>query len=269
MNKILRLTGSALVPFVAVLAACSDTQAPLSQEDQIIDADVARYVAENTVDDIALMTTEAEFAMLPGFTAQRDCERGPLSQIRCSARKFSGDGDLSITREVTFYAFDGDELVVTDEYDPLGTEAINYLLTLEGSRDITRSGRELAVTVSRTSDYTVSGLTGEETQRTWNGTGSSDVNRTRTSDDQGTRTYDMSSTKTVDNVIIAVPRDGSWPLSGTITREVTVEVVDGLEDPHTRTRTVVITFDGSQFATIEINGETFALDLETRELIEN
>jgi hypothetical protein len=266
MPKIFRLGGLSAIPAVALLAACSETQAPMD-DDALFNYDVAQYVAETNSDDIVLMTTEAQFAMSPGLANHQNCERRPLSRIRCQPRRFSGDGNLNIARDVTYYTFDGDVLVVMDEYDALNTEAINYVVTLEGSREATRDGRQLSMTVSRASDYTVSGLFGEETQRIWNGSGSAEVNRTRTSDDQGTRTYDMSSTKTVDNVIIAVPRAGTWPLSGTITREVTVEVVDGLEDPRTRTRTVVITFDGTQFATIDINGEVFTLDLENREVI--
>jgi hypothetical protein len=48
---------------------------------------------------------------------------------------------------------------------------------------------------------------------------------------------------------------------------VTVEVVGGLEDDRTRSRTVVITFNGTQFAEITINGEMFFFDLETRTVV--
>ena len=113
---------------------------------------------------------------------------------------------------------------------------------------------------------TVSGLFGSETQRTWNGTGSAATNRTRVSDENGDREYDMSSTDTISNVVHAVPRRGTWPLSGTITRNVTVVVISG-EDTKTRTRTVVIEFKGTQFATITINDEVFRFDLETRSVV--
>jgi hypothetical protein len=65
------------------------------------------------------------------------------------------------------------------------------------------------------------------------------------------------------NVVHAVPHHGTWPLAGTITRNVTVVVISG-EDTKTRTRTVVTEFDGTQFATTTINGEIFTFDLETR-----
>lgn len=265
MSNTFRISGLAVLPALA-LAACSDTQAPLGDEDAIINADVAHYVAENTSDDIVMMTTEAEFVMLPGFVAHRDCQQGPLSKIRCAARKFSGSASLEITREVTFYDTTG---VIQDGYDRLATESINHVVSISGSREGTRNGGTFTMSVDRERNFTVSGLGGEEIERTWNGTGSADLNRTRKSDENGDRAYDMSSTTEVEDVVIAVPRAGTWPKSGTITRHVTVEIISGLEDPTTRERTVIVTFDGTQFATIEINGETFTLDLETRELIEN
>jgi hypothetical protein len=249
------------------MAACTDTQTPLSEEEALVNLDVAQYVAENTSDDIVVMTTEAQIAMMPGFARSPNCERLAGLKIRCQPRKFLSDGNLNISRDVTFYMLDGDQLVEMEEYDALDTEAINYVISIEGSREGTRNGSQYSMSVDRDRDFTVSGLTGVEEQRTWNGTGSAEVNRARTSDEKGDRTYDMSSTTTVADVVIAVPRDGTWPLSGTITRHVTVEIVNGVEDPRTRERTVVITFDGTQFATIDINGDVFTLDLETKDVV--
>ncbi len=77
----------------------------------------------------------------------------------------------------------------------------------------------------------------------------------------------MSSSTVVADVVILVPREGTWPQSGTITRNVTVEVVSGLGDTRTRERTVVITFNGTQFVSVTINGErTCELDLATRQV---
>ena len=246
------------------LVACSDTQVPLTEDESLINADVAQYVAESTSDDIVVMTTEAELTMLPGFAHQGDCSRGPLARIRCNARKFSGAANLEITREVTFYDAEG---ATQETYDGQTTDSINFVVSIEGSRDGTRNGGTFSMSVDRDRNFTVSGLAGEETERTWNGIGSSDVNRTRKSDEKGDRTYDMSSTTEVDNVVFAFPREGTWPKSGTITRHVKVEVVRGLEDPTTRERTVIVTFNNTQFATIEINGETFTLDLATKEVV--
>ena len=49
----------------------------------------------------------------------------------------------------------------------------------------------------------------------------------------------------------------------------TVEVIGGLGDLRTHERTVVIEFNGTNLVPITINGRTFTLDLETREIIDN
>ena len=272
MPNILRLSSLAALPVLLILGACSEINEPLNTEEQLVNLDVAQYVADATNDDLVAMTSEAEFAMRSGLHHVAGCQRWALFKIRCVPRKFLGDGSLSITHEVTFYGPDLDQdgnLDPQEQYDSLTTEAINYVASIEGTRERTHDGVQFSVTVNRQRDFTVSGLTGKETQRTWNGTGSADVNRTRTSDEKGTRTYDMSSTTVVEDVVILVPRAGTYPQSGTIRRHVTVEVVDGLEDPATRERDVVIEFDGTRFATITINGEVFKLDLETWEVVKD
>ena len=60
-----------------------------------------------------------------------------------------------------------------------------------------------------------------------------------------------------------MPREGTWPLSGTITREMMAEIS---RDGETRTveRTVMIEFNGTQFVTVTVDGETFTMDLATQ-----
>lgn len=75
----------------------------------------------------------------------------------------------------------------------------------------------------------------------------------------------MSSTSVITNVVHPVPRtDDAWPLSGTITRDVTINVVNGPDGDVTRSRTVVITFNGTNLATMTVGDETFEIDLSTR-----
>jgi hypothetical protein len=240
-----------------VVGACADAGAPDAQEEALVDQDVARYVADATADDIALMNTEADRASSTIMQSPGDCIRDQ-GRIRCTREAW--DGSLTIEREITFY--DADDLE-QDRYDAELTASINFYFSLEGERS--RNG--LTVTVGRERDFTVSGLEGAETQRTWNGTGSAVTNRTRTSDERGTRTYDMSSRTVVEDVVVLVPREGTWPQSGTITRNVTAEIVNGLGDTRTRERTVVITFNGTQFVTMTMNGDRICeLDLATRDV---
>ena len=81
----------------------------------------------------------------------------------------------------------------------------------------------------------------------------------------------MSSTSVIENVVHPVPRtDDAWPLSGTITRNVTINVTNGPEGDVTKTRTVVIAFNGTYLATMTVygestvDGESFEIDLSTR-----
>jgi hypothetical protein len=67
--------------------------------------------------------------------------------------------------------------------------------------------------------------------------------------------------------VIPVPRGNGYPLSGTITRTLTLTRSNG-EETFTRERTVSVTFNGTRYVTITINGEAFTLDLETREIVE-
>ena len=252
------LVGLAVIPALLLLGACGTDLGAPSDEDQQINLDVAYYTADATVDDIVLMTTEADITLHPNFHDQNGCTRLGLFRIRCPEKHF-GD-NVNFTREVKFYDEDGR---VMEFFHRELTEAVNIVVAFKGSR--TRENVE--ITIDRNRDMTVSNLLGADTARIWNGTGTADVNRTRHSDENGDRVYDMSSSGTVDSVVIPVPRENNWPLSGTITREVTVEVVGGIQDDRTRSRTAVIEFNGTQFATITINGETFTFDLETRTVV--
>ncbi|MFQ5704449.1 MAG: hypothetical protein ACE5HT_10560 [Gemmatimonadales bacterium] len=264
MSSILSRGGLAALPALLLLSACSDSPnspATTAAEEQQINQDVATFVADATSDDIALMTDESDDTMDPTFANRTDCTRQARRMLRCAARSFARD--LSISREITYFDVDGNE---QDAFDPVTTESIHIVASLEGSRTTDR----FSASISRNRDVTVSGLAGDETQRTWNGTGSTARNRTRNTDDSGLREYNMSSTSTMTDVVIPVPRTaGSFPLSGTITKEITVEIIRGLDNTKTRTRTVTIEFNGTQFVPITINGETFTLDLATHEIVSN
>jgi hypothetical protein len=108
---------------------------------------------------------------------------------------------------------------------------------------------------------TVSGLEGMETTRTMNGSGSETITRSRHSDERGLRTREISGNRTFQDVVHAVPHaENPWPLSGTITRNMTVTVTTE-QGTRTHTREVVITFNGTQYPEMTINGEPFEVDL--------
>ncbi len=161
---------------------------------------------------------------------------------------------------VTF--FDADS-VQQDAFDSLLTASMHIIVDVSGERDRPNwSG-----SVERHRDMWVTGLEGEETERTWNGTGDHSVLRSRHADTLPTRTYDMTGSSTIDDVVIPHPRtEDSWPLSGTITREVHVAVLKDGEVVREVDRTVVVVFDGTQYAEMTVNGEIFTIDLAERRL---
>jgi len=75
----------------------------------------------------------------------------------------------------------------------------------------------------------------------------------------------MSSSSVITDVVRAVPKEENnpfvprekilYPLSGTITRDVTVVILNGRNGDETRTKHVVITFNGTQFVTMTVDGE--------------
>ena len=52
-----------------------------------------------------------------------------------------------------------------------------------------------------------------------------------------------------------------YPLSGTIIRDATLVILNGRNGDETRTKHVVITFNGTQFVTMTVDGEPIEVDL--------
>lgn len=230
-----------------VLAACDDATTTPTVDDSL-NSDIAEVVADAAIEDLAVMT-----AATPSL--------GPLAAFGPFGQS-GGLGDraaLERDRTVTFLDEDGNE---QEAFDELLTASIHVVTVVEGgiSRDA------FSATVDRRRDMWVTGLAGEETERTWNGIASSEISRTRVTDDNGTRSYEMEGDAEMTNVVRAVDREAQpWPLSGTIVREVTVEIVNGPNGDEIRERHTVLTFNGTQYATLTIDGEEFEVDLAARQ----
>jgi hypothetical protein len=159
---------------------------------------------------------------------------------------------VTTTFEITFEAADGS---TQPAYDDLATESIRIVSTSQGVLD----GRRFDGSVDRSRDLTVSGLAGDETTRIWNGR--SEGTSTRIFSRAGeTETIAHTSFSVIDNLVIPHPRqDDTWPLSGTISTELSI---DG--GPMAGEHTAVVTFDGTRYATVAIDGETVTVDLTER-----
>jgi len=223
-------TATGLVVGLLALAACDDSPTDINALDQSINYDVAMVSADATIEDVQ---------------ALRDAQHGGFFMQGRSG-----------TRSVTFYDAAGDE---QDAYDEMTTETIH--MVMEMTRELERENWSASVTRNR--DMTVTGLEGDETTRTVNGSGSEAMTRSRHDDEGGLRSYEMNGTRTFENVVHEVPRDGSYPLSGTITRNMTVTITTE-DGTRTKTREVIITFNGTQYPEMTVDGELFEVDLEAR-----
>jgi hypothetical protein len=231
-----RMRSGTLTLSILALAACTDTTGLDSALEQSVTLDVAMIAADAAIDELR------DMGLLFGA--------GALSAPSAADTRTG-------THTATFY----DEFGVEHDRDPLLTASVH--LVIESSHEFSRDS--WSATGTRLRDLTITGLLGEETTRTVNGTGNSTVSRSRHTDADGTRTHDMTVVSTWEDVVHPVPRtDDAWPLSGTITRNVTVNIENGPNGDVTKTRTVVITFNGTNLPEMTVDGESFEIDLSTR-----
>jgi hypothetical protein len=230
--------GTALA--LAVLTGCAEATTGPDSVDELASAAAAALAADAVLEDLATMDE-----VVPGPSGAFAAPRGA--------------GNFERERTVTFYDAQGAE---QDAHDPLTTASIRFVLSLEG--EVSRE--RFFASVERHRDTHVTGLLGEEEMRTWNGEGNSRWERVRVND-EGEHSYEAEASLVIDDVVRAVDRTAHpWPLSGTITRTVEITITNGPNGDETRERTVVITFDGTRFATLTIDGEPANdIDLETRE----
>lgn len=248
---------------VLPMTACDDSSGPDSLVDESqLNYDVAVVAADAVIQNLDFMNAATGTGVVGLiFPAPTD---GPhfnclQSDAIGGCRRAFFDG-FTFSREITLFDADG---VEQDAFDRLLTDSMHIIVDVSGERDRPNwSG-----SVVRHRDMWVTGLVGEETERTWNGIGESSVLRSRHVDTLPTRTYDMTGSSTIVDVVVPHPRTAdSWPLSGTITRQVHVIVLVDGEVFREVDRTVVVVFDGTQYAVMTVNGETFTIDLAERRL---
>jgi len=252
-----------------VLGACGESTGP-QFADPTLNLDVATAMADGAGEDVQTMrelSRGLQVGLRFWLTPQEapsagDCPYNAGTGWHTCAT-ITGPGGLSLDRRYAFYDASN---AAMETFDQLLTAKIHFIKHAEGSIGRTMDGGSMTAEVDYDRDMTVTGLAGEETSRTWNGTGASEVKRTRMSDTHGTRTYELEAAVTVAGVV--VPRRSNeqtdaWPTAGTITKVVTGTVSNG-EETRQVSRTVIITFNGTQFPTATVNGEPFTIDLANR-----
>ena len=252
--RISKIFAALTVAVPLAFAGCSDNTAP-DVVDEALSYNAAIVAADATLEDLAL--ARAPFAFGALATSEPGMGPGGPGMGQPGGHRGIG-GDLSGTRSVTFYDADGQE---QEAYDALTTASIHFFMEVGG--DVERAG--WSGNVYRSRDMVVSGLAGEETTRTFDGTGTESIARSRTLDDGSEASFDMEGTFTHEAVVVPAPgSEPRYPLSGTVTRTMSVTVVNGPEGDVTRNVSVVITFNGTNTATALVNGETYEIDLDTR-----
>ena len=244
---------------VITLTACSEitdlpgpegTGLPLGS---VLTLDVAMFSADALIEDVAELQLDFSGVIGGAYAAS-------AAPVEATSRPL-----LERVRDVTYYDTDGNE---QDAYDGITTASVHIVSEISGER--TRG--HWSSSVSRTRAITVTGLAGTEVVRTANGIGSSTLSRSYHSDEKGDRSYEMSGTSVITDVVRPVPQDNPfvpreehlYPVSGTITRDVTVVIINGRNGDETRTKHVVITFNGTQFVTMTVDGEPIEVDLSAR-----
>ncbi|MGH7560482.1 MAG: hypothetical protein ACRENB_05620 [Gemmatimonadales bacterium] len=250
------------------LGACSDDLAGPDGLTPLLNADVAQFAADAAGEDLDIMREPVFFMQLPAFGGGGPAFApgfGDLRPVNCPFNAATGrlecpvisNEHVTITRS---YAFWDAANAVQQQYDAQTTAKANTRTDIEGDR----SNDDWSASIERHRDMTATGLAGAETQRTWNGSGSSEVARSRHTESGETRSYELSCTLEVDDVVVPVGGQNHWPLSGTITRSCAVTFEGGPRDGQTVERTAVITFNGTQIATLTIGDKTFEVDLANR-----
>jgi len=243
------------VPGVIMLAACSDITGSSGpdgtglQLGSLLNLDVAMVSADALIEDVAELQLDFSGA-IGGMSAK------PVEAMSSTP--------LKRVREVTYYDTDGNE---QDAYDGITTASVHIASEISGER----ARDNWSSSVSRMREITVTGLEGNEVIRTANGIGSSTRSRSYHSDADGDRSYEMSGSSVITDVVRAVRKEENnpfaprekilYPLSGTITRDVTVVILNGRNGDETRTKHVIITFNGTQFVTMTVDGEPIEVDL--------
>jgi hypothetical protein len=262
--------GLLVLAAVACSSSTDTTNGTSLGTDAAITTDMASVAADGFSEDVDVMTgMDGGVGNLSASLVTGADEMGPggyrpgvtgctftAGSFTCPATLKNG---LSVTRTITFTDSTG---ATQATYDSSATAKIHVVADVSGDR----TNGPWTATVARHRDFMFTGLLGTETTRTVNGTGSETVTRSRLTKNDSTRTYNVTGSSIVTNVVFPVTASGGngWPTSGTIARTLTATIVTGPDSGRTVTRTVTITFDGTQHPAGLVNGEGFTFDLPGR-----
>lgn len=251
----------------AATAACDDDgTAPKTLDDDVLVAEAALVAMDGMYQDLSLAQdpglTSVGFggmgagpALVGGMGGQ--CQHlGSEGTFHCP--NLVRDG-FTFTRTVTFLDAEGNEQ--PDGFDAATTDQVHLVTEASGTRERTF----WTATMERSRDMWLTELLTDAHHL--NGEGHGSVDRSGNPQDGGEMTFDMTVDVKWDDVVHLQPREEHpYPESGTITRDIFVEVTRDGEVIGGRDVTAVITFNGTQYVTMNVDGEEIEIDLAAREV---
>lgn len=244
-----------------ILGACDDGGAtgPESAVSTDLEAGLVVVAAEDVAGDLAMMREPG----VPGLAFPGPLRFPPVDGSRPECPRV-GDGfrcppeghdGLTFEHEVGFLDQAGN---VQEAYDEETTEAVRFVAHVWGEIE----GPMGEASVDRRHELAASGLFGDNATVVWNGTGSSETSRERVFPDGSLGSYESHGSSSVDQVVVPYPTtDESWPLSGTITREISLTTTGLPGGDRSVERTVSVTFNGTRLVTMTVDGEEYTVDL--------
>jgi hypothetical protein len=283
-REILRL---AFIPaallVAAALAGCGgDKSAPTDPASAVAAADAATTTQISA--DVASDAGDASATLSETFGASESASgsfasRAPVDgrgldfsaapSTACTGPDASGfytcdktsENGFTVTRAYRYWS--GGALAL--HYSEATTDSVNHRWTLGGAHVVadTAAGVTRTVRVSRADTSTMQVVRGTTSQHVWNGVGVRNDTASVT-DKNGTRSYVVAAADTITAVAYAQPRKNNpWPLSGNVTHNVRTVWTNAKGATTTTTRRAVVTFNGTQTASVQVGALTCALDLKT------
>ncbi|MDE3173887.1 MAG: hypothetical protein KGN74_12510 [Gemmatimonadota bacterium] len=269
-----RFRFTAACALAAGLAACSSaTDSPTGTPAfQLTSADSVQAVAVpagqaalGDLDVLNALAASLNFDVAPAggaafdaaFDAAAACTLDSATYLHtCTSTLPNG---LALVRTVEYFDSTGAPMLA---FNDTTTASANVVAKTSGVRT-TGNGAD---TVSRARTLTATGLLGHNTTRTWNGTGSGTSSAYWT-DSAATRSAVTAENATFTNVVVDLPRSTHpYPASGVVTRVVSgagTVVRNGTTRTFTFSRTVTVTFNGTEFVPMLVGTQAFTLDLAT------
>jgi hypothetical protein len=248
----------ALAAALFSLAACSDDPAGPASVDAVQESvDLAVSAGSAIASDVMVTRSDlhAAGAAATGGAGARVGEGCTWSEASgswtCDA---SRESDVDVTRTITFWSGGATQ----QHYDAATTDSLRVTAQMNGT--FSRDGRTATVTRSRAA--VVSGLTGTETQRILDATGTGTV-QSQFSDRGLTRSYSESATTVTDDVVLPVA--GGYPLSGTVTHDVaaTLTITGRRTESRSVQRHVEVHFNGTAIVPLTVGTLECTLNLDT------